>query len=434
MFLGSYITQHGSSQGSNVCSSDCRGDVVVTGSNICSKRSKSVEWSLVTPLELITHILWNLVEGDMSRTFVHYLYILLPRTLCEIALKLELKELGLVVRIKDGSRSKTISNRKSDVVLSTDVKDLIPVFVGKVLLVMEDIPLGMDTSSTGNNTSQTVYSGRNKAEKNSGMDGEVINTLLSLLDESLTEGFPSQVLCNAINLLKCLINGNCSYRNRRVTNDPFTCLLNVLPGTQVHEGICSPKSTPLQFLHLLFNRRSNSRVSDISIDLDLEHTSNDLRLKFKMFLVAADNGTSSSNLRANKLGLNSFTFSDKEHLFSDHSLLGEVHLSVTLVLSFPGLDPLRTNLRDSLLRVNITGAGGIIKVEERHIFILEVNATERNIKRVPRFLMYNSLVLFRRVRECVTVRNISNTLKLGVERIESRLGSGIRLDVCFPGN
>ena len=52
----------------------------------------------------------------MSRAFVHHLHVVLPGDLRQLALRLELGELRLVVRVRDRSRPQTIAEGKRHVI------------------------------------------------------------------------------------------------------------------------------------------------------------------------------------------------------------------------------------------------------------------------------------------------------------------------------
>mmetsp|Transcript_19197 Transcript_19197/g.27998 ORF Transcript_19197/g.27998 Transcript_19197/m.27998 type:complete len:333 (-) Transcript_19197:631-1629(-) len=310
MFLGSYVAEHGSSKGGDVGSTNCGGNVIVTGCDISSEWSEGVEGCLVTPFELIAHVHGNLVEGNVTRPFVHDLDVLLPRTQGELSLSFELGKLRFIVGIPDGSGAESITDGKGDIVLGADVEDFVPMLVGKVFLVVEDVPLGMDGSTTGDDTSLTIDGHRYVTEKESGVDGKVVHSLLRLLNESLSEDLPIQVFGDSIDLLKSLVNGNGSNGDGRIPHDPLTRLDNVLTSTQIHESIGTPEGTPLQFLNLLLDRGRNGRVSNIGINLDLEHTSNDLRLELLMKLVAANDGTAPGNFRPDEFRLDVLTLGD----------------------------------------------------------------------------------------------------------------------------
>ena len=61
--------------------SDCGCDVIIPGGNIRSQRSERVERRLMTPLQLLLHVLLNQMHRNMTRALVHYLHPALPRPL-----------------------------------------------------------------------------------------------------------------------------------------------------------------------------------------------------------------------------------------------------------------------------------------------------------------------------------------------------------------
>mmetsp|Transcript_36510 Transcript_36510/g.88489 ORF Transcript_36510/g.88489 Transcript_36510/m.88489 type:complete len:474 (+) Transcript_36510:709-2130(+) len=433
MLLGCYVAKHSSSKGSDIGSSNGGGNVIITRGNISSEGSQGVEWSLVTPVQLVSHVLWDLIKRNVSRSLVHDLYILGPSTGGEFSLKLKLSKLRFIIGIIDGSGTETITDGKGDIIFSTDIKNIIPMLVGEVLFVVEDIPLGVDGSSTRNNACHSANSHWYETKKNGSMDGEVINSLLGLLNKSLLEYLPIQILSNSINLLQSLVDRNGSNGNRRVSHDPLSGLVNVLSSTQIHEGIGSPESTPLQLLNLLLNGRSNGRVTNIGINLHLEHTSNNLWLKLLMVLVGADDGTSPGNLRSDKFRIDIFALGNEEHFLSDQSLLGKVHLGVTFVVSFASLDPFLTNLGESFTGVDVSGTRGIVKINVGHVLVLEVDTTEWDIEQVSgRFVLYN-LVFLGGLGEGIIVRNRLDTFKFRIEGIQGRVGTEGWLDIGFLG-
>ena len=71
--------------------------------------------------------------------------------------------------------------------------------------------------------------------------------------------------------------------------------MDVLSGGKIHEGVGSPKGGPLELLDLLLDGRGDGGVSNVGVDLDLEHASDDLGLELEMVLVRADDGPSCEN-------------------------------------------------------------------------------------------------------------------------------------------
>ena len=78
MLLRRDIAQQRSPQSSNIRCTDSRRDVVVARSDVRRERTESVEWSFVAPIQLLLHVLRDLVKWDMPGPFVHHLNVLLP--------------------------------------------------------------------------------------------------------------------------------------------------------------------------------------------------------------------------------------------------------------------------------------------------------------------------------------------------------------------
>lgn len=71
--LRSYIAQHCCAHSTDVGSADGGGDVVISRGNICGEGAQGVERSLVAPVQLVSHVLGDFVERNMSRALVHHL-------------------------------------------------------------------------------------------------------------------------------------------------------------------------------------------------------------------------------------------------------------------------------------------------------------------------------------------------------------------------
>mmetsp|Transcript_7691 Transcript_7691/g.13557 ORF Transcript_7691/g.13557 Transcript_7691/m.13557 type:complete len:298 (-) Transcript_7691:27-920(-) len=144
MFLGRNVAQQSSAQMTNVGGANGRGDVVVSWRNIGHQRTQSVEWRLIAPLQLVLHVFGDLVQRNVAWTFVHDLHVVLPRTSGQVALSLEFGKLGLIIGVIDRTRSQAITNRERHIVFTTNLANLVPVLISKVLLVMGQAPLGVD--------------------------------------------------------------------------------------------------------------------------------------------------------------------------------------------------------------------------------------------------------------------------------------------------
>ena len=69
------------------------------------------------------------------------------------------------------------------------------------------------------------------------MDGEVVDALFCLFNQSVPEYLPGQLLSPAINLLEGLINGYSTDGHRAVAQNPLSRLVDVSARGKVHDGI-----------------------------------------------------------------------------------------------------------------------------------------------------------------------------------------------------
>ncbi len=70
----------------------------------------------------------------------------------------------------------------------------------------------------------------NETKQDTGMNGEIVDSLFCLFDESVPEEFPGQVLDSAVGLFKGLIDRDRSDGDRGVADDPFPGSMNILSG------------------------------------------------------------------------------------------------------------------------------------------------------------------------------------------------------------
>jgi hypothetical protein len=121
---------------------------------------------------------------------------------------------------------------------------------------------------------------RDEAQQHAGVDGEVIDALLGLLDEGVAEEFPGEVLGLAVHFFERLIDRHGADGHGRVAQDPFAGGVDVLAGGEVHDGVRAPLGGPAHFLDFLLDARGDGAVADVGVDLDEEVAADDHRLEF----------------------------------------------------------------------------------------------------------------------------------------------------------
>src|SRR3546814_16581227 len=92
---------------------DAAGDMVVPRRDVGGERPERVEGRLAAGFELLFHILLDLVHRDVARTLDHHLDILRPGALGELAQRVKLGALRLVVRVVDASGAEARSEARS---------------------------------------------------------------------------------------------------------------------------------------------------------------------------------------------------------------------------------------------------------------------------------------------------------------------------------
>jgi len=126
----------------------------------------------------------------------------------------EFAELGFVVGVGDRAGTEAVADGEADVVGGHDVADVVPVGVEEVLLVMGEAPLGHDAAAAADDAGHARGRDGDEAEEDAGVDGEVIDALLGLLDEGVAEDLPGEVLGLAVHFFERLVDGHGADRAR----------------------------------------------------------------------------------------------------------------------------------------------------------------------------------------------------------------------------
>src|SRR5690606_35582410 len=125
--------------------------------------------------------------------------------------------------------------------------------VEKVLFVMVAAPARHDRAASGDDTGDTALSQGDKVLEDTGMDGEIVDTLLGLGDDGFAVDVPAKPADIAAHLLKGFIKGHGTDGDRRIAQYPLARLGNIIAGGKVHQCVGSPARGPNQLLHLFMN-------------------------------------------------------------------------------------------------------------------------------------------------------------------------------------
>ena len=166
--------------------------MVVARRDVGRQRPERVERRLAALLELLVHVDLDLVHRHVAGAFDHHLAALVPGDLGQLAQRLELGELRAVVGVGDRAGAQAVAERERHVVLAHDVADLVEVLVEEALLVMREAPLGHDRAAARDDAGDAVGGQRHVGQAHAGVDGEVVDALLALLDQRVAIDLPGR--------------------------------------------------------------------------------------------------------------------------------------------------------------------------------------------------------------------------------------------------
>ena len=213
---------------------------------------------------------------------------------------------GFVVGVGDRARPQAVAERERDVVGAHDLAQLAEVRVEEVLLVMREAPLGENRAAARDDAGHATRRQRDVAQQHAGVDGEVVDALLALLDDGVAIDLPGELLGPPADLLERLIDRHGADRHRRVADDPLARFVDLLAGGEVHHGVGAPQRRPAQLLDFLVDRRRHGGVADVGVDLHEEVAADDHRLELEVIDVGGDDGAAARDLAADELGRQPF--------------------------------------------------------------------------------------------------------------------------------
>ena len=298
---------------------DGAGDVVVARRRVCDEGAKRVERRLVAFLELLVHVLLDLVHRHVAGAFDHDLDVVFPGDLGQLAQGFQLGELRLVVGVGLTARTQPVAQREADVVLLHQLAHFLEMGVEETFLVMRQAPFRHDRAAAADDAGHPFGGHRHVAQQHAGMDREIVDALLGLLDKRVAEQLPGQVFGDAAGFLQRLIDRYRPDRRRGVADDPLAGGVDVIAGRKIHDRVGAPARRPDHLLDFLGNRGGDRRVADIGVDLDQEVTADRHRLGFRMVDVGGDDGAAFCDFLAHEF---------RRHHFGD---IGAERLAIPLL-------------------------------------------------------------------------------------------------------
>ena len=203
---------------------------------------------------------------------------------------------------------------------------------------------------------------RDVAQQHAGVDGEVVDALLALLDQRVAIDLPGEVFGPAADFFERLINRHRADRHGRIPDDPLARLVDVLAGREIHHRVGAPERRPAQLLDFLFDRRRDGGVADVRVDLHEEVAADDHRLELEVIDVGRDDRAAARDFVADEIGRQPFADRDELHLGRDLALARVVQLRDAPAARG---HPRRAQLRQPVLHVVPLRAARVVDAQRR---------------------------------------------------------------------
>ena len=165
-----------------------------------------------------------------------------------------------------------------------------------------EAPFRHDRAAARDDAGHALRRHRDERQPHARVHGEVIHPLLALLDQRVAVDLPGQLLRLPVHLLQRLVDRHRADRHRRVADDPFPRLVDVLSGGEVHHGVAAPADRPRHLLDLLLDAGGDRGIADVGVDLHQEIAPDDHGLGLRVIDVGGNDGAAARDLVAHELG------------------------------------------------------------------------------------------------------------------------------------
>ena len=203
----------------------------------------------------------------MTRTLDHHLHALRPGALRQLAEGLQLRQLRIVGGVGQAAGSQAVAEGERHVVLAHDVADLVEHLVHRVVLTVDQHPLGEQRSAAGDDADQALLDVLQMLPADAGVDREVVDALLRLVFDHLEDDVVGQILDLATDDHR--VDRYRADRHSGVLDDRLAAGVEIAAGGQVHHRVGAPAHRPLHLLHLFVGARRHGRRAEIGVDLGL---------------------------------------------------------------------------------------------------------------------------------------------------------------------
>ena len=227
----------------------------------------------------------------MSWSLDHNLDVFFPCTFGQLPKAYQLLDLTYICCISQASRTACISKGDGYIILTADVKNLIIIFIERVLLARHAHPCKNKGSSSGNDVhfSLMVADLVDSFSGDSAVKRYEIYAILCVKSYYIDEILGCQCVKVSLIVDNGVINRNRSDHCRTLACQFAAEWNGVSVGGQIHNGMCAHVYSFHNFLHFHIVILAVSGYTEIYIDLGAEHGTYTFRINTFMIFICTDN-------------------------------------------------------------------------------------------------------------------------------------------------
>ena len=268
----------------------------------------------------------------MSWSLNHNLNVFFPCTFGQLAKAYKLLDLAYICCISQASRTAGISKRNRNVILTADVKNLIIIFIERVLLACHAHPCKNKGSSSGNDVhfSLVVADLVDGFSGDSAVKSYEIYTILCVKSYYINEILGCQCVKISLIVDNGIINRNGSDHCRTLACQ-FTAERNgISVGRKIHDGMGSHVYSFHNFLHFHIVILAVSGYTKVYVDLGAEHGTYAFRINTFVVFICTDYYFSGGYQRKKFLCCHSLFFCYNFKFRCDDAFTGSFHLCTVI--------------------------------------------------------------------------------------------------------
>ena len=328
MLGGGHIAQEGRTAGGCHCAADGSGDVVVAGGDIGDQRSQHIEGCAHADALLHLHVGGDLIQGHMAGTLHHYLHVVRPCTLGQLAQTHQFLDLAHIGGVSQTAGTAGIAQRDGHIMLGADLADLVKVLVEGVLVAGHAHPRKHQRAAAAHDVHLALVLADllDGLAGNAAVQGDKVHAVLCVQAHHIDE-----VLCSQLSQIPLVVDDRIIHRHsadhhRALVGQLLAEGLGVAVAGQIHNGFCAHVHGAHHLLHLNVVVLAVAGDAKVHVDLGAQHGANALGIQALVVLVGGDGYLALGDPLADLLGGAVFLFGYDLHLRGDDALAGGIHL------------------------------------------------------------------------------------------------------------